>query len=41
MKLILQSAVPIIAFVALAWLVNENRRQIRWRTVVVAGVLPF
>ena len=37
MRLILQSAVAIIAFVALAWLFNENRRRIRWRMAVVAG----
>ena len=37
----LQSALGIVAIIALAWLLSENRRAFPWRTVVVGLALQI
>ena len=39
--LILQSALGFIAFIALAWAVSENRRNVPWRTVAGGALLQI
>ena len=37
----LQSALGVVALIAFAWIISENRRAVVWRSVVAGLVVTF